>query len=92
MRRALLAAAILASTLPQAVRAAPTYVALGASITFGKPDSAYVQWSRDRGYIIQFANTLAGRNGGARPGVVNLTMTVRQHRASPPAWAARLQS
>ncbi len=55
-------------------RAAPVYVALGDSITFGETDLNYVQSFGDRGYVSLFANTLAGRNGGVRPTVVNLAI------------------
>ncbi len=50
----------------------PVYVALGDSITFGETDLNYVQSYGDRGYVGDFANTLASRNGGVRPGVINL--------------------
>ena len=74
MRRALLAASVLASVSAQAAHAAPTYVALGDSITFGETDLNYAQSLGDRGYVSQFADTLASRNGGVRPGVVNLAI------------------
>jgi len=54
--------------------AAPVYVALGDSITFGETDLNYVQSSGDRGYVGLFANTLAFRNGGVRPAVFNLAI------------------
>ena len=73
MRRALLAA-VLASAAAQAAHAAPTYITLGDSITFGETDLSYVQSLGDRGYVSQFADTLAGRNGGVRPGVFNLAI------------------
>ena len=56
------------------VRAAPIYVALGDSITFGETDLRYVQSFGDRGYVSQFADTLAMRNGGVRPAVFNLAI------------------
>lgn len=68
---ALSAAALL---LTQPVHAAPVYVALGDSITFGETDLNYVQSSGDRGYVSLFADTLAARNGGVRPTVVNLAI------------------
>lgn len=74
MRRALLTAAVLASALPGAAYAAPTYIALGDSITFGETDLNYAQSFGDRGYVSRFADALAGRNGGVRPGVVNLAI------------------
>ena len=55
-------------------QAAPIYVALGDSITFGETDLNYVQSSGDRGYVGAFANTLAVRNGGVRPTVFNLAI------------------
>jgi len=57
-----------------AAQAAPIYVALGDSITFGETDLNYVQSTGDRGYVGLFANTLAARNGGARPAVFNLAI------------------
>lgn len=54
--------------------AAPVYVALGDSITFGETDLNYVQSFGDRGYVSLFADTLAARNGGIRPAVVNLAI------------------
>jgi len=68
---ALAAAALLCVT---AAHAAPIYVALGDSITFGETDLNYVQSSGDRGYVGAFANTLAARNGGVRPTVLNLAI------------------
>jgi len=63
-----------ASLLMHPAHAAPVYVALGDSITFGETDLNYVQSSGDRGYVGLFANTLASRNGGIRPTVVNLAI------------------
>ena len=74
MRRILLTATFLCLTLAQAAQAAPTYIALGDSITFGETDLNYVQSFGDRGYVSQFADTLASRNGGARPNVFNLAI------------------
>lgn len=54
--------------------ATPVYLALGDSITFGETDLRYVQSSGDRGYVSLFADTLAARNGGVRPTVVNLAI------------------
>ncbi len=54
--------------------AASVYVGLGDSITFGETDLSYVPSYGDRGYVGQFANTLATRNGGVRPTVVNLAI------------------
>lgn len=54
--------------------AAPIYVALGDSITFGETDLSHVQSTGDRGYVGLFANTLAARNGGVRPAVFNLAI------------------
>ena len=55
-------------------QAAPVYVALGDSITFGETDLNYVQSFGDRGYVSRFADTLASRNGGVRPIVTNLAI------------------
>lgn len=60
--------------LGHVAHAAPIYVALGDSITFGETDLNYVQSYGDRGYVGQFANTLAARNGGVRPTVFNLAI------------------
>ena len=54
--------------------AAPAYVALGDSITFGETDLLYRQSSGDRGYVSRFADTLATRNGGVRPTATNLAI------------------
>ncbi len=73
---AAVAAAVLASTFSLVGRAeaAPVYVALGDSITFGETDLQYVQSNGDRGYVGDFANILANQNGGVRPDVVNLAI------------------
>lgn len=54
--------------------AASVYVGLGDSITFGETDLRYVPSYGDRGYVGKFADTLASRNGGTRPTVVNLAI------------------
>lgn len=54
--------------------AAPTYVALGDSITFGETDLLYRQSFGDRGYVSRYADVLASRNGGNRPEVINLAI------------------
>lgn len=54
--------------------AASVYVGLGDSITFGETDLRYVPSYGDQGYVSQFANILASRNGGTRPTVVNLAI------------------
>ena len=53
-----------------------TYIALGDSIGFGTTSSAsYTQFSNgDRGYVAPVADWLAGRNGGVRPDVFNLSI------------------
>ena len=56
------------------VSAASVYVGLGDSITFGETDLSYVPSYGDRGYVADFANTLASRNGGTPPMVVNLAI------------------
>jgi len=58
----------------QAALAGNVYVALGDSITFGETDLRYVQSNGDRGYVGLYADSLAGRNGGVRPSVVNLAI------------------
>lgn len=72
--KALLGAVLTASLLHATAQAAPAYVALGDSITFGETDLLYVQSFGDRGYVSRFADTLAGRNGGVRPIVTNLAI------------------
>ena len=57
-----------------AAQAAPVYIALGDSITFGETDLAYVPSYGDRGYVGRFADTLAARNGGVRPQVFNFAI------------------
>ena len=54
--------------------AAPTYIALGDSITFGETDLQYVPSNGDRGYVALIADALASQNGGVRPNVVNLAI------------------
>ncbi len=54
--------------------AASVYVGLGDSITFGETDLSYVQSNGVRGYVAGFASTLAARNGGVAPLVVNLAI------------------
>ena len=63
-----------ASLLTVQAQAAPTYIALGDSITFGETDLQYVQSFGDRGYVGDFASILANRDGGVRPNVVNLAI------------------
>ena len=76
MPRIAFATILLASVLSLAspVGAAPAYIALGDSITFGETDLSYVQSFGDRGYVGRFADTLASRNGGVRPVVTNLAI------------------
>jgi len=68
------ALAVASSLLMQPAHAAPVYVALGDSITFGETDLGYVQSNGDRGYVSLFANTPAAQNGGVRPTVFNLAI------------------
>ena len=53
---------------------ASSYFALGDSITFGETDLRYVQSNGYRGYVDDFAGTLAARNGGVAPNVINLAI------------------
>ena len=62
-----------ASLLAVHARAAPVYVALGDSITFGETDLQYVQSNGDRGYVGDFANIIAA-DTGTRPDIVNLAI------------------
>lgn len=75
MRHIILSTAVLAAALglAQSAAAAPAYVALGDSITFGETDLSYIQSFGDRGYVGRYADTLASRNG-VRPVVVNLAI------------------
>lgn len=70
-----LAAAVIASPFALAgqAAAAPTYIALGDSITFGETDLNYVQSYGDRGYVGDVANII-GSQTGTRPNVVNLAI------------------
>lgn len=63
-----------ASLVSVCAHATPTYIALGDSITFGETNLQYVQSYGDRGYVGDFANILASRDGGIRPNVVNLAI------------------
>ncbi len=54
--------------------AASVYVGLGDSITFGETDLNYLPSNGDRGYVADFAKTLAGQNGGTAPIIVNLAI------------------
>ncbi len=74
VRAALTAVAFAAPfALAGGATAAPTYIALGDSITFGETNLQYVQSFGDRGYVGDFADILASRNG-VRPNVVNLAI------------------
>jgi len=66
--------AVAACMLGSPAYASPVYIALGDSITFGETDLNYVQSFGDRGYVSQFADALASRNGGLRPNVINLAI------------------
>ena len=75
LRPTLTAATLVAAfSMNGAAVAAPVYVALGDSITFGETDLRYVQSFGDRGYPALFAGTLVARNGGVRPNVINLAI------------------
>ncbi len=74
MRYGLAALALLASAAFSAPGWAASYIALGDSITFGETDLRYVPSNGDRGYVHDFADVLAARNGGARPTVFNLAI------------------
>ncbi|MDQ2842011.1 MAG: hypothetical protein M3Y72_13415 [Acidobacteriota bacterium] len=64
----------LASVGAGTASAASVYVGLGDSVTFGEIDLSYVPSYGDRGYVADFAKTLASRNGGTAPMVVNLAI------------------
>lgn len=67
------AALLISFSLPWA-GAAPVYIALGDSITFGETDLNYVGSFGDRGYVSGYADALAARQGGIRPMVINLAI------------------
>ena len=69
------AAAAIASCFGLAgqAQAAPTYIGLGDSITFGETDLNYVQSYGDRGNVGDFANIIGSRTG-TRPNVINLAI------------------
>ena len=69
--KALSAMALMCATT---AHAAPVYVALFDSSTFGETDLSYVQSFGDRGYVSLFANTLAARNGSVSPAVFNVAI------------------
>lgn len=74
LRLATLGALVLTATVSQAKPAAAVYVALGDSITFGETDLRYIPSFGDRGYVGLYADSLANRNGGVRPSVINLAI------------------
>ncbi len=55
-------------------QAGSVYVALGDSITFGETDLSYVPSYGNRGYVADFDQTLASRNNGVAPAVVNFAI------------------
>lgn len=74
VRHRLVAIALCASTMLAGPAWADAYIALGDSITFGETDLRYVPSDGDRGYVDDFADFLATRNGGDRPDVFNLAI------------------
>lgn len=64
----------LTTVLSWGATAAPTYLALGDSITFGETDLIYRQSYGDQGYVARYADALGAANGGARPNVINLAI------------------
>jgi lysophospholipase L1-like esterase len=75
--RSLCVAVILASGLGMSreCRAGTVYLALGDSVTFGIDPSTPASLTpsfADQGFVRPFADSLASRNGGIRPGVLNL--------------------
>src|SRR3982750_3537554 len=57
------------------LRAGVVYLALGDSLTFGLDPStpaSLVPSFADQGFVRPFADFLASKNGGVRPGVLNL--------------------
>lgn len=75
MQRVLVAALSAAASIGFGAHAsAAAYFALGDSITFGETDLQYIMSDGDRGYVNDFADILAMRNGGLRPDVFNLAI------------------
>lgn len=67
-----MAALALASAAPRvASGGSMTYIALGDSVAFGETDFTHNPSYGDRGYVASYADSLAAKNGGARPNVVN---------------------
>lgn len=70
-----LAAMMLASAAARPAEAgAMTYIALGDSLAFGETDFNHNPSYGDRGYVASVADSLAAKNGGVRPEVVNLAV------------------
>lgn len=68
-----LAALVAVSVTPRlASGGSMTYIALGDSVAFGETDFTHNPSYGDRGYVAQYANSLAASNGGVRPNVINL--------------------
>lgn len=75
MRRPLVKTLTLAAALLLSPPAfASTYIALGDSITFGETDLRYIPSNGVRGYVDDFAATLAAHRRGVAPGVFNLAI------------------
>ena len=74
MRAFLKASGVAIATFVAVPASAATYIALGDSITFGETDLQYIPSDGDRGYVDDFADTLAARAGGDRPNVINLAI------------------
>ncbi len=74
MRRTLVAALTILATLTLArpgVAGPMTYLSIGDSIAFGETTFTQNPSNGDRGFVADYANYLAGQNGGVRPNVVN---------------------
>jgi lysophospholipase L1-like esterase len=77
MRRTIVASlAILATmTLAQPLKAGTmTYLSIGDSVGFGETNYTGNPSNGDRGFVADYANYLAGQNGGVRPNVVNTSI------------------
>jgi lysophospholipase L1-like esterase len=62
------------TAIPSQASADFIYLALGDSSAFGETDRTRNPSNGDRGYVSPFADSLAQRNGGIRPTVVNLAI------------------
>ena len=75
MRRTIVASMAISAvmTLAQPARAGSmTYLSIGDSVAFGETTFAQNPSNGDRGFVSKYADSMAMRDGGVRPNVVNL--------------------